>query len=117
MFPNVYQHQVQQFELIDKTKKGTRKILVFFLVDPTTRIVSTEHVPPQQSSWMVRTLSTMPPFKDLPKEVFSLITSYVGSMGETMAKEYRNQLMSERKYFVEQNTQKEFERPFSLCEH
>ena len=31
-FPNVYQHQVQPFSLEDKTKKGSRKILVFFLV-------------------------------------------------------------------------------------
>ncbi|KAI8891532.1 hypothetical protein BC833DRAFT_558718, partial [Globomyces pollinis-pini] len=41
VFPNKYQHQVQPFELKDKTKPGHRKILVFFLINPNTSIVST----------------------------------------------------------------------------
>lgn len=51
-FPNVYQHQVSPFELVDKTKPGFRKILVFFLVDPNHRIPSTTDVPPQQAHWI-----------------------------------------------------------------
>ena len=34
-FPNTLQHQVQPFELQDKTKPGHRKILALFLVDPS----------------------------------------------------------------------------------
>jgi hypothetical protein len=47
-FPNILQHQVQPFELVDKTKKGHRKILALFLVDPGIRVISTANVPPQQ---------------------------------------------------------------------
>ena len=47
-FPNILQHQVKPFELADKTKKGHRKILALFLVDPGIRIISTANVPPQQ---------------------------------------------------------------------
>ena len=47
-FPNILQHQVQPFELADKTKNGYRKILALFLVDPGIRVISTANVPPQQ---------------------------------------------------------------------
>ncbi|PVU97088.1 hypothetical protein BB559_002157 [Furculomyces boomerangus] len=50
-FPNIYQHQVQDFVLQDKTKPGYRKILCFFLINPNKRIYSTAHIPPQQLSW------------------------------------------------------------------
>jgi hypothetical protein len=33
------------------------------------------------------------------------------------AKAIRDELMRERKFFVKQNNEKIFERPFSLCEH
>jgi hypothetical protein len=51
VFPNIYQHRVGSFSLKDRSKPGHRKILVFFLVDPTQRIVSTATVPPQDISW------------------------------------------------------------------
>lgn len=47
VFPNFMQHQVSKFELIDKTKRGVRKILVFFLIDPSNPILSTKDVAPQ----------------------------------------------------------------------
>ncbi|KAG0222978.1 hypothetical protein BGW41_005771 [Actinomortierella wolfii] len=50
VFPNIFQHQVQPFSLADSTKPGSRGILVFFLVDPSRRILSTTHVPPQQNT-------------------------------------------------------------------
>jgi hypothetical protein len=46
---------VQPFELIDKSKRGIRKILVFFLCDPSEPVVSTATVPPQQLSWFRHT--------------------------------------------------------------
>ncbi len=87
-FPNTCQHRVEEFELVDKTKPGHRKILVFFLVDPTKRVTSTRLVPPQQT----------------------LIT-------KAEAVRHRSLLMAERKVFVEKNTAAVFEREFSLCEH
>lgn len=50
-FPNILQHKVETFQLADATKKGHRKILALFLVDPGIRIISTANVPPQQKHW------------------------------------------------------------------
>lgn len=98
-FPNIYQHWVAPFELIDKNRPGKRKILVFFLVDPDERILSTEYVAPQQISWC--------PSRCLTEDYLTL----------NEAKRYRLDLMKERKFFVQENNKEVFERPFSLCEH
>jgi hypothetical protein len=45
-FPNVMQHRVRPFGLVDPTRPGHRKILAMFLVDPHIRILSTANVPP-----------------------------------------------------------------------
>ncbi|KAF5681277.1 hypothetical protein FHETE_66 [Fusarium heterosporum] len=50
-FPNLVQHRVSPFQLVDKTKPGYRKILALFLVDPSIPIISTSNVPPQQKHW------------------------------------------------------------------
>ena len=102
-FPNIYQHRVQPFSLIDPSKPGHRKILVFFLVDPSSRIFSTANVPPQQSSWASAVLKNDP------------ISSKLMSLEE--AQKYREDLMNERKFFITENNERFFERPFSLCEH
>jgi hypothetical protein len=47
-FPNILQHRVEPFRLLDPTKNGYRKILALFLVDPGIRLISTANVPPQQ---------------------------------------------------------------------
>ena len=54
-FPNIYQHRVAPFSLLDRTQPGHRSILVVFLVDPAISIVSTSRVPPQQREWMAAT--------------------------------------------------------------
>ncbi|MFG2294547.1 DUF4246 domain-containing protein [Streptomyces sp. NPDC048603] len=92
-FPNVLQHRVGSFRLADATRPGHRKILAFFLVDPSERIVSTSDVPPQQ------------PWSDTP------------TMTLEEAKAYREQLMQERKFFVDEHNEQLYEREFSLCEH
>ncbi|MFB9738870.1 DUF4246 domain-containing protein [Streptomyces sp. NPDC057386] len=92
-FPNVLQHRVDSFRLADPTRPGHRKILVFFLVDPSERIVSTSDVPPQQ------------PWAD------------TSTMTLDEAKAYREQLMRERKFFVDEHNEQLYEREFSLCEH
>ncbi|MFF0483261.1 DUF4246 domain-containing protein [Streptomyces sp. NPDC004435] len=92
-FPNVLQHRVGSFRLADPTRPGHRKILAFFLVDPSAPIVSTSDVPPQQ------------PWSDS------------STMTLEQAKDYREQLMRERKFFVDEHNEQLYEREFSLCEH
>ncbi|MEU9998605.1 DUF4246 domain-containing protein [Streptomyces sp. NPDC050848] len=92
-FPNVLQHRVSPFRLTDPTRPGHRKILAFFLVDPSEAIVSTSDVPPQQ------------PWAD------------TSTMTLEQAKNYREQLMQERKFFVDEHNEQIYEREFSLCEH
>ncbi|MEU3747171.1 MULTISPECIES: DUF4246 domain-containing protein [Streptomyces] len=92
-FPNVLQHRVGSFRLVDPTRSGHRKILAFFLVDPSEKIVSTSDVPPQQ------------PWADTSTMTFE------------QAKDFREQLMQERKFFVDEHNEQLYEREFSLCEH
>lgn len=99
VFPNIYQHKVEPFELIDNTKEGFRKILVFFLVDPTVSIVSTKNIAPQQESW-----------KDID-------TNERKTMSKEQAQEFREKLMFERKYSRDKFQSEFYERSFSLCEH
>ncbi|MFD8639335.1 DUF4246 domain-containing protein [Streptomyces zaomyceticus] len=92
-FPNILQHRVGSFRLTDPTRPGHRKILAFFLVDPSETIVSTSDVPPQQP-W-----------------------SETSTMTLEQAKAYREELMRERKFFVDEHNEQLYEREFSLCEH
>jgi len=87
VFPNTFQHKVSKISLTDPTKNGSRKILVFFLIDPNNRIISTADIEPQQNS-----------------------------ISETNAKIYQDILMFERKYESKIQTAV-FEREWSLCEH
>jgi len=118
-FPNAFQHQVQAFSLIDREKPGKRKILVFFLVDPSKKIISTLHVPPQQIEWFKEALlRECPFFRRFPDEVLDKILYYLDwPMTEEEAKLHRESLMNERKRFKKKNNKDYFERPFSLCEH
>ena len=61
-WPNILQHKVEGFRLEDPTKPGVRKILVFFLVDPGLRVLSTAHIPPQQQAWMEMELDRLQVF-------------------------------------------------------
>ncbi|MFD9464009.1 DUF4246 domain-containing protein [Streptomyces sp. NPDC060027] len=92
-FPNTLQHRVGSFRLTNPTRTGHRKILAFFLVDPSERIVSTSDVAPQQ------------PWSD------------TSTMTLEQAKSHREQLMQERKFFVDEHNEQLYEREFSLCEH
>ncbi|MFJ4502046.1 DUF4246 domain-containing protein [Streptomyces sp. NPDC088864] len=92
-FPNVLQHRVGPFRLADPERPGHRKILAFFLVDPSTPIVSTSDVPPQQP-WAA-----------------------TSTMTREQAEAFREELMRERKFFVDEHNEQVYEREFSLCEH
>ncbi|KAI1880576.1 hypothetical protein JX265_000816 [Neoarthrinium moseri] len=55
-FPNIFQHCVSPFRLVDPTKPGHRRFIALWLVDPHLRIISTANVPPQQQDWWVDAL-------------------------------------------------------------
>lgn len=119
-FPNILQHKVQPFSLVDKRKPGVRKILVFFLVDPYRPIISTINVPPQQREWYAEALARhIPEFSRLPSEILERIVSHVEDcpMSLNNAIALREELMHERKYVVDATNKMVFQRRFSLCEH
>ena len=51
MFPSTIQHRMTKFELEDKSKPGYSRSLVFYLVDPNIRVISTANIPPQRLDW------------------------------------------------------------------
>jgi hypothetical protein len=125
-FPNLYQHSVQPFELADRTLPGHRKILVYFLVDPFQRLLSTADVPPQQRSWVARQydselhqlLHAAAGGVHMPEDVIAYLFEFLEyPLSRSDAEDIRAQLMKERSFFVNQVTETVFERPFSLCEH
>ncbi|KAH6893499.1 hypothetical protein B0T10DRAFT_400799 [Thelonectria olida] len=96
-FPNVYQHHVSPFELVDKTRPGHRKILALFLVDPAVPIISTANVPPQQLDWWADKALKGTSIGNLPVEVRDVVTDNLEfPISEREAKKIREELMEER---------------------
>ncbi|KXN81965.1 hypothetical protein AN958_03373 [Leucoagaricus sp. SymC.cos] len=119
-FPNILQHQVQPFRLADPEKAGHRKILALFLVDPNVRVISTAHVPCQQKEWWADPmLRSDGPLSRLPAELRSLVIhnskDFPISIDE--AKEFRKELMEERKKYELASNGHFEEIEISLCEH
>ncbi|KAF9154000.1 hypothetical protein BG015_002143 [Linnemannia schmuckeri] len=117
VFPNIYQHQVQPFTLDDTTKPGSRKILVFFLVNPEEPVLSTTNVPPQQKAWATEDYMKVVAQKLPPELVHEIDLLVDWPMELEEAKKHREELMKERKFFVKTMEEEVFARPFSLCEH
>ncbi|KDQ58587.1 hypothetical protein JAAARDRAFT_193137 [Jaapia argillacea MUCL 33604] len=123
--PNVYQHRFSPFKLADSSKLGFRKILSFFLVDPSIPILSTSKVPPQQRSWYTDELGAETSLlhlskefelMNLPVELRSMAKDFV--LAETMtlekANDMRNTLTFEREHFALENNAEIFEVPFFI---
>ncbi|KAI1749122.1 hypothetical protein F4782DRAFT_514666 [Xylaria castorea] len=78
-FPNVFQHRVSSFQLLDPTKPGHRRFIALWLVDPHLRIISTANVPPQQQDWWVESVfgrsteSQQAALANLPAELVQLL--------------------------------------------
>ncbi|KAJ2458865.1 hypothetical protein GGF42_001808 [Coemansia sp. RSA 2424] len=66
VFPSILQHKMPELELADRTTPGHCKMLTFYFVDPSTRIPSTEIVPPQQQEWYPEDALASEPFRSLP---------------------------------------------------
>ncbi|KAJ7183246.1 hypothetical protein C8R46DRAFT_511843 [Mycena filopes] len=120
-FPNLYQHQVSPFKLVDKTKPGVRKILVFFLVDPTISIISATSVPPQQTEvvkHILRSQVSSSRLSSLPIELLDYIAELVpGVQTRAEAEAVRAELMAERSVMIKSVDNEFFSREFNMCEH
>lgn len=116
VFPNTMQHRVAPFTLLDQTRPAHRKILVFFLIDPNNRILSTQDVPMQQEymarQYVIPILQTR-----LNHNIIEKIISHMELMTKDQSHHYRARLMYFRKYFINKINEEVFEREFSLCEH
>ncbi|KAI1793685.1 hypothetical protein LXA43DRAFT_1000003 [Ganoderma leucocontextum] len=125
-FPNVYQHRVQPFELADPSKPGFRKIVCFFLVDPSTKVISTSDVLPQQESWWTSdswaevACAAVPLVRTLPRELYNEVIS-CAALGTTIsraeAEEGRKDFMDERSEFTFYHGKEVFEIEWNMCEH
>jgi hypothetical protein len=118
-FPNVLQHRVSPFELADKTRPGHRKILALFLVDPNIRVISTANVPPQQHGFWAQEAAKEEPLVSLPPEMKAAVLRETEEwpIGVLEAKGLRDELMEERRLFVEKGDLQFGSESFSLCEH
>lgn len=67
------------FKLADPTLPGQFKLLSFLLVDPTTPILSTSWVPPQQRSWYMEELYSIFMGGDGPRHLPAELVDHVGS--------------------------------------
>ncbi|KAJ7499600.1 hypothetical protein FB451DRAFT_1118690 [Mycena latifolia] len=123
-WPNIYQHRVAPFKLIDPTKPGHRKILAIFLVDPSIApIPSATTVPPQQADWAFDALEAARSdvgslFSRLPPELSNAIHEQFPDalITRAEAEEYRLRLMKERTTFVKAHDE-ELLYSFNMCEH
>ncbi|KAJ2781915.1 hypothetical protein GGI18_003675 [Coemansia linderi] len=97
VFPDIYQRKFPSLRLADSTKSGHCKTLVFYFVDPSTRIPSTEIVPPQQQSWWAESALATSPLSKLPCLVKKGILDKVDfPISLDKAKKDRMELLSER---------------------
>ncbi|KAJ7854857.1 hypothetical protein B0H13DRAFT_2673278 [Mycena leptocephala] len=123
-WPNIYQHRVVPFRLIDPSKPGHKKILAIFLIDPSIELIpSATNVPPQQADWVFDALEeargdSKSLFSRLPPELLNLIHDHLPDtfMMRREAEEYRRQLMKERTGFME-GRDEELSFAFNMCEH
>ncbi|KAK0215569.1 hypothetical protein IW262DRAFT_1449839 [Armillaria fumosa] len=123
-FPNMYQHCVSPFSLLDPSKPGYRKIVALFLVDPELERSrpSTTIVPPQRLDWWSRDLRDLANKGNnrlglLPAELLDLVVEFMYLMTRKEAEELRLQLMDERTAFVRENNENMFNVTFNMCEH
>jgi hypothetical protein len=98
VFPNCLQHQVQPFELRDRSRPGHRKILAMFLIDPHRPILSSAHVPPQRRDWWAHEVRKAGVLSALPNEIVDMTLGMVEDFPFSweQAEEIRERLMEER---------------------
>ncbi len=123
-FPNMYQHSVSPFSLLDPSKPGYHKIVALFLVDLELKNPrpSTTTVPPQGRDWWFQELLGLAEegsnrLRLLPTKLLDLIVDFMDLMMRKEAEEVRLQLMDKQTVFVRENSENMFDMPFNMCEH
>lgn len=99
IYPTTVQHRLTGFELKDKSKPGYSRALVFLLVDPNIRIISTANVPPQRYDWCHPVPATENP-EELSKAMQKLALDNIDRKGDlpmslAEALEIRKEVMNE----------------------
>ena len=96
-FPNVLEHRIEPFKLVDGTTPGRYRWLTLYLVDPHYRVCSTRNVPPQQHDWWVAAVGRDLAAAGLPWEIIDHIMRYTNSwpMGMDEAEWHRDRMFKE----------------------
>lgn len=115
VFPNIYQHRQTAFSLADPTKEGHITLVWFFLIDPEIEpIISTAVVAPQQKEWIHKALDENLDSR-LPNEIIDKILEYAeGLMTVEEAYNHKDQLMADRRRFIQENNSHHFCLPFDI---
>jgi len=129
VFKNSLQHRVSILTNSSTTEKAFRKVLLFWLVDPDKRILSTADVPRQQWDYMrVQIAHTLhrqwhPSCKQcrFPVKLTKLVLDFAKyGFTDEEARQHRLNLMEERKFSrvaINKKFQALIEREYSFCEH
>eukprot|EP01026_Neomeris_dumetosa_P005335 TRINITY_DN11528_c0_g1_i1.p1 TRINITY_DN11528_c0_g1~~TRINITY_DN11528_c0_g1_i1.p1 ORF type:complete len:525 (-),score=69.60 TRINITY_DN11528_c0_g1_i1:206-1780(-) len=124
VFPNCYQHKLIKLRNQHKTKVAYRRMLVFFIVNPQRKILSTQDV--QNQNWAklkgvqaieIQKVARKILGQSLPEAINQKIINSA-KMGFTLeeAQQHRLGLMEDRKYFKDE-LNNSVEREIELCEH
>lgn len=92
MYPSTIQHKFTRFELEDKTKPGHARALVFLLVDPNIRIISTANIPPQRLDWTINIPDSEENLKDVMAKAALDNRSSRGNMPFTLDEALENRV-------------------------
>ncbi|KAJ2109613.1 hypothetical protein GGI16_000653 [Coemansia sp. S142-1] len=120
VFPNTLQYKMPKFTRVDATKPGHCKMLTFYFVDPSTRIPSTEIVPPQQVEWWFEEVRSCEPFRSLPLLIVDKILNilddeapdHILSLDDAL--DFRDDMVSEVWYLQAEASSEIFESDFSF---
>ena len=95
---------------MDPSRPGHHKTLALFLVDPFLRVIDTANVPLQQKDWWAGVIREKRKLGELPMELMQLVVDDVADFSISLeeAKKVREELMEERRAFVE-NVNAEYE--------
>ncbi|CAK7275657.1 hypothetical protein SEPCBS57363_006820, partial [Sporothrix epigloea] len=99
-FPNVLEHRIEPFRLVDATKPGRYRWLTLYLVDPHYRVCSTRNVPPQQHDWWAAAMGReLAAGAGLPGEIVDHVMQYTDDwpMGMEEAACHREQMIEEHR--------------------
>ncbi|KAK6331466.1 hypothetical protein TWF730_004548 [Orbilia blumenaviensis] len=102
---------VQPLSLVDRSKPGFQKVLIFYLCEPSMahNMPSTDTVLPQQPEARPAFIDELrdTPLGSLPEEVFQMIIGFLPPpISREEAGEYRDDLLEERR-LLSRNIQRE----------